>query len=618
MSSEKNTVEHKSGKELIRSVISNVPSQPGIYKMLDSSSKILYIGKAKVLKNRVYSYSSANLSPRIAHMVSNIYNIEFIVTKSEQDALILEADLIKKYQPRYNILLKDDKTFPFIKLDIEHNYPRVSMFRAKNGTPNKGMFGPFAGSVNLKEYIKLIQQTFLVRTCSDSFFKNREQPCVLYQIKRCSAPCVNKISFHDYALSIKQLTDFLKGNNQELKNDLMEKMNLAREQNNFEQAIIFRDRLKFLNSLNLKQSLVLPNNQNTDFICLIQSNSSYTFLVFTFRNGHSYGSSLFNPEITIEKTQEDLMEEFVLQYYDKREIPDKLIVNVQITNENKEHFQTLSLALKEIHKKNIIIANAKESNYQEVMKIVMENALISIEQKQKEETKWLPNFKDLAKYFDMQEEIKYVEVYDNSHLYGTLSLGVCIAANNSGFYKKGYKIFNLKGDIKGNDDYGILKEVLTRRFSKIKEGDPIPNLVLIDGGKGQFHVAKDVISSLGFHNIKIVGVSKGKNRNAGEETLILDNNEERNPDKYSPTLHFIQMLRNEAHRFAITSLRKRKLRTISASELDNIPGVGPNRKKILLSYFGSVEAIKNTNLEQLLAVKGIDKKILIKIFNWFH
>ncbi len=607
------------GKELIKFLSSQIPTNSGIYKMIDIKNKIIYIGKAKNLKNRVLSYANSNLTPRIEHMVSQIHFIEWIITSSEQDALLLESDLIKQFQPKYNILLKDDKTFPFIKLSLDHKYPRIFKFRSKTSTAIDGVFGPFASSEVVDDNIKIAQSLFKIRSCSDNVFSHRQRACILYQIKRCSAPCVNKINDFDYKDSINQLVKFLKGDNQELKKQLSIQLEFLKKNQNYEQAIVIRDRIKNLNELTNKQSILLDKNQNADFIALVKNSNQYLGQIFLFRNGRHYGALDVAFEEKIDEDINNVWQKFLLHFYTHRDCPQSVYINYNINKSNSLDFKLLENVLKKANNKKITIKNPNTPIDKNIMDIVIRNGRESLEKKHLKQSKWKHNFDQLQTLFKLSNPINVIEIYDNSHLYGTLSLGVMVSATHSGFAKENYRIFHLKNkNIMGNDDYGILKEVFTRRLSKIVENKDIqPDLILIDGGVGQLQVAYKVMCDLKL-NIPMVGVAKGAKRNAGEEKLILIDNSQINLDKYSSDLHFIQMLRNEAHRFAIQSLKKRISTNLVKSELDDIPQIGLKRKKDLLNYFGSLDNIKKASIKDLLKVPNINNAVAIKIFNWFH
>jgi excinuclease ABC subunit C len=458
---------------------------------------------------------------------------------------------------------------------------------------------------------------FQIRSCSDNTFENRKQPCVLYQIKRCSAPCVDKISRIDYAESIKQTIFFLKGSTDNLKNELREAMLSASQNNNFEQAIIFRERIKALSQLNASQSIMLDNNENSDFLALIEHNGYYLFKVFMFKNGHNYGSLDFPSKILLEETQENAVSSFITQFYDNRDIPDKIYTNIPLEKDITEVLQTF---LKNQRGKKTIINNPKSKRSLEIMDIVIRNAFESLNKYEENSQKWQKHFADLRNYFKITQPITKIEVYDNSHLYGTFPLGAMVSVRIYGFEKKEYRTFHLKDEtIDTRDDYAILKHTLMRRFSRmLKENQEVPQLVFIDGGKGQLHIAMDVLAELNISNIKLVAIAKGVDRNAGEETLFTDTGEELHPNKFSSTLHFIQMIRNEVHRHAVKSVAKRKLNSLTKSEIDKIPEIGSKRKKDLLNYFGSIDKVKSASIEELKRVKGISENIAKNIFNYFH
>lgn len=605
-----------SGIKLIRKIHPNIPNQSGVYKMLDVKGQIIYIGKAKNLKQRLYSYSLKNHNPRTQAMVQNIHSIEWIITNSEYDALLLEASFIKQLQPKYNILLKDDRQFPFIKIDTNHPFPRILAYKSKQATPTKNIFGPFASTYYVKENIKLLQQIFQLRTCTDSFFNNREKPCILYQIKRCSAPCVQKIKAKDYELSINQAMSFLKGNNLKIKEDLINSMKQASQQQDFERAIILRERIKLLQNNHHKQSIILQNQHDADFIGLMEHNGQFVYNIFMFRYGYNHGSLNFIIPITLQDNLEEALRAFLIQFYSKREIPKNIYTN--ITLPQSEILQDIKNYLNTKAGKQINIKNPRSIFSKSIMETVIHNTIEIIKQQEQVANKWANNFKALAELFKIENSITRIELYDNSHLYGTFPLGAMVCATPAGFSKKDYRTFHVQDQtIQPNDDYAILAETLIRRFNKLTP-ETTPQLIFIDGGKGQLSTAKSIAKQLNLQDIKIIAIGKGLNRNAGEETLYISNKETINLPRYSSTLHFIQMLRNEVHRFAITSLRKRKLKSLTISELSQIAGVGAKRKKDLLTYFGSIENIRNATITELTQVKGVSVDLATKIFNWFH
>lgn len=616
MSRENTTNSQLTGKALLNKLSKDIPTSPGVYKMLDSQSKILYIGKAKNLKNRISSYILPNIHLRVNHMVKQIYHLEYIITNNETEALLLEANLIKQFQPRYNILLKDDKTFPFFKISLEDTYPRISKFRSKNMAQTEGLFGPFASAHDVSENIKIFQTFFLLRTCTNSYFNNRTKPCILYQIKRCSAPCVNKISYENYQENVKNLIDFLNGKRSTIKDELINKMQQASKINNFEQAIIYRDRINALNTILSKQNIVLKEKISNDYIFMQSIGNKFYVSIMIIRLGKNYGTTNYSINSELDNTPEQVLISFVSQYYQNRNLPEGLICNIKLTAENTKLLQA---ALKKLNNnKNVKLHFPQVKKDKELLETVKNNNNTYLENIENTINKWASYFRELQDLFKINEEITRIEIYDNSHLYGTLPLGVMVCALPSGFAKSSYKIFNLKNEqVKKQDDYAILNEVLTRRFKKLTL-ENTPQLVFIDGGKGQLNIAKKVLQELSITNITLVGIAKGVNRNAGEETLYLEDGSEISLDKFSPLLHFIQRLRNEAHRFAIKTVRNKKLKNLTKSELDTIPGIGKSRKRDLLNYFTSIEKIKSASLEELTKVPNINKTIAIKIYNWLH
>ncbi len=618
------------GKSLILSLSSEFPSKPGIYKMINNEGKIIYIGKAKNLKNRITSYANCQDNTKTMHMVNNISEIQFTITNTEEEALLLEADNIKKEQPKYNILLKDDKLFPFIKIDLSSKFPRVYKYRDRHLTANKELFGPYASASNVEENIKTIQDTFKIRTCNDTYFKNRTSPCILYQIKKCSAPCVNKITTKDYNDNIAETIDFLNGNVSKLKNHLINKMSVASSNFNYEQALILRDKIKALNVITSKQHVILDNNESADFITILNKNNEYIIKIFFFKYGRNHGSLDFFPEINLDENLYDVIELFLIQFYNNKQLPTNIYLDCDFS---KEEFSDLKIIqnslIKDSKKLNISVKNyikiipknyIKNSLYLNILSNLHENAELTLEQHIKETVKWQDNIDNLQLFLGISQPITRIEVYDNSHLYGTFSLGAMICADVSGFNKKDYRIFDLKDDlIKGNDDYGILKHILTRRINNLKNTEnKTPSLMIIDGGKGQLSSTLEILKKHSLEEkVFVMAVSKGENRNAGEETLLLGNGKIIKPNKFDPNLHFIQHLRNEVHNFAIKTVRKKKLKTITKSSLDSIPGIGAKRKRDLLNYFISIDKIKEASVKELIQVSGISKTIAQTIHDYF-
>lgn len=603
-----------SGGLIIKQISAFIPNSAGIYQMLNANGKIIYIGKAKDLKKRVYSYSSFNLSPKTAFMVSLVHNVKWIITNSEKEALILEADLIKNIKPQFNILLKDDKSQPFIKFWLEDQYPRITKYRGKNKTQSKDLLGPFASSKEADEFIKILQKLFLLRTCSNATFNNRVSPCILHQIKRCSAPCVNKISTQDYATLCKQAINFLKGNSQLLKETLSNQMQQAKEKQDFESAIIFRDRLIQLNNTLSKQSILLNNSENADFIAIVPAvqynKESYFIKLFMLRGGHNYGFVDKMLEFKVETSIEEALEYFLMQYYQNMADIPNIYTNVSITATH------IAEVLQDKSQKAIKILTPNNTQKKDLMQIVINNAHESLQKYFADNTKWLEKFNSLKDFFKLPNSINNIEIYDNSHFFGELPLGVMVSANISGFNKNNYRIFNVKDNINPSDDYAILNEVFTRRFAKDTKLEK-PDLILVDGGKGQFNIAKNVLQQ---HNINIplVAIAKGEERNKSQEKLFLDNQLISNNQIPINILHFIQQLRNEAHRFAVKSINQRKQKSLKTSGLDGIPAIGKKRKQLLLNQFGSIQNIKQASVEQLEKTPMFNKALATSVYNYFN
>jgi excinuclease ABC subunit C len=612
------------GDKFIKTILKDIPENSGIYKMFDSNNKILYVGKAKNLKNRITNYSKLeDNSLRIQSMIKLIAKLEWIITLNETDALILEADLIKSLKPKYNILLRDDKTFPYIRIENTCEYPRISKFRTKN-IDKENLFGPFASTLAVNEIIDLLQKTFMIRTCSDNVFKNRSKPCVLYQVKRCSAPCVGKISVSDYSLDIKHTINFLKGNENSIKSELIKLMDNASKNFLYEDAILYRNKINMINQIQAKNNVSLPASINLDLIIIVEKNFLILIEVFIFRNGKNNGSINFFIENILGKNIDELIDSTLLQFYSNRNIPEYVCCNKNL-KQNNNYF--LAAIEKTINKK-IKIKSNKDNDLKNIINFAENDAKNKIESKLITLMKWKDKFLKIQNLLKMENTINDIEIYDNSHLYGTNSVGVMVKALESGFVKDKYRIFKIKNlDTKSNDDYAMMKEFIERRLKNlIKDKEKSsPSLIIIDGGLGQLKIACNVYNNIKKNNIDkldwnttIIGVAKGENRNAGEETIILETGEKIHLPKDSSDLHFIQHLRNEAHRFAITTQRKSKLKSFTKSEIDSIPQIGIKRKKSLIEYFISIDKIKEASLQELQKIPNINKKTAEIIFNWFR
>ncbi|MGV3278766.1 excinuclease ABC subunit UvrC [Rickettsiales bacterium LUAb2] len=606
----------KSGEQIIKDYLTELPNTSGVYQMFNSKNQCLYVGKAKNLKKRVINYTTPNKnSLRIQKMIYETAYMQHILTNNEENALLLEADLIKNLNPKYNILLRDDKTSPFIELDLTHPFPRIRRIKTKDITrPN--LFGPFANSAVVEETISLIQKTFKIRVCSDHNFNNRSRPCIYYQIKRCSAPCVNKISATEYNDAVQNTTALLKGDTINLKAKLADLMEEASVQDNFEKAIIYRDQIKTLSQLSLNYSVILPSNINADIVAIVEQNNVYCIQIFIFRNGRSNGCIAYFPTNTEDLEVGVILNYFLIQFYKNHPLPPVIYCNILPCEPT-----VLSNALKSLTGTNAKISSTNHT-IKEAMDLVITNANSSLEKQLSTATIWQTSFEEISQLFGFTKTVQRIEIYDNSHFKGSAMLGVMVCAEVGGFNKKEYRIFNLKNNqINKEDDYGMLREALTRRLSKLDKNDisNYPDLLLIDGGIKQLNVAISVLKELDLENkIQTASIVKGENRKFGAEKIILSNLQILNLADHQNTFKFILKLRDEAHRFAITSQRKANLKKSTSSILDNISGIGNKRKQLLLNHFGSVENIKNASLKELMNVSNINSETAKKILEWLN
>ena len=604
------------GKKIIKDKIPLISRNPGVYKMISSSGEILYIGKAKNIPNRLKSYvSDTNLPIRTERMLSLTHSLETTTTNNESEALLLEANLIKKHKPRFNILLRDDKSFPYIYIGNKDKWPQLTKLRGKKSKTGH-YFGPFSSIGSANWTIKILQKIFLLRVCDDTVFKNRDRPCILYQIKRCSAPCVGHISEQDYMTTVNDAVEFISGKSRRIQKNLSKEMEQASKDLDYEKAAIARDRIKALTQIQTSQKINQTNLNEADVISIYKETGKTCVQVFFFRSKQNWGNQAFYPKHDADETVQDILSSFISQFYENKTIPSLVITNYEVNDkdllektfskkENKEIIIKLAKSKNEISVSNLATKNAKQALTQKLIQSDTNNNLIE----------------KLATKFKLNNNIDLIEVYDNSHIQGTDSIGALICFSNDGFIKKRYRKFNIKNETIKNDDYGMMKEVLFRRFSKaIKEKAgslSLPDLILIDGGKGQYSVSREVLNELGLHDLPIIAVAKGKRRNAGEEKIYHEN-KEYILNRNDPLLFFIQRLRDEAHRFAISTHRAKRKKNLSRSLLDQIQGIGKQRKRALLNHFGSARAVESASLEDLKSIEGIEDNIANKIYNYFH
>ncbi len=604
------------GKKIIKDKIPLISKNPGVYKMLSSTGEILYIGKAKNIPNRLKSYvTESNLPIRTERMLSLTHNLETTTTNNESEALLLEANLIKKYKPRYNILLRDDKSFPYIYIGNKDKWPQLTKLRGKKSKSGY-YFGPFASIGSANWTIKILQKIFQLRVCDDTVFRNRERPCILYQIKRCSAPCVKHISEKEYFSTVNDAIDFISGKSRRIQKNLSKEMEKASKDLDYEKAAIARDRIKALTQIQTSQKINQTNLNEADVISIYKETGKTCIQVFFFRSKQNWGNQAFYPKHDPEDTVQDILSSFISQFYENKSIPVLIITNYEVSEK-----KLLEKTFSNKENKKIVIKRAKSKNEINISKLAEKNAKQALTQKLIQSDTNNNLIESLAKKFKLNNNIDLIEVYDNSHIQGSDSIGALICFGNEGFVKKRYRKFNIKDDKIKGDDYGMLKEVLFRRFSKaIKEKSgslSLPDLVIIDGGKGQYSVSREVLNELGLHDLPILSVAKGKRRNAGEEKIYHENKEfilNRN----DPLLFFIQRLRDEAHRFAISVHRTKRKKNLSKSLLDQIQGIGRQRKRALLNHFGSASAVESASFDDLKSVEGIEDSIAKKIYNYFH
>jgi len=604
------------GKKVIKDKIPLIPKNPGVYRMINVSGEILYIGKAKNIPNRLKSYTSdSNLPIRTERMLSLTHNLEITTTNNESEALLLEANLIKKHKPRFNILLRDDKSFPYIYIGHKDKWPQLTKLRGKKSRDGY-YFGPFASIGSANWTIKILQKIFQIRVCDDNVFKNRERPCILYQIKRCSAPCVGHINEDYYKKTVADAIEFISGKSRKIQKNLSREMEFASKELDFEKAAIARDRIKALTQIQTSQKINQTNLDEADVISIYKESGKTCIQVFFFRSKQNWGNQAFYPKHDNDDNVSEILSSFLTQFYENKSIPRMIITNTDIND-----LKLIEKAFSQKEKKEIIIKRAKNNNEISISKLAEKNAKQALTQKLYQTENNNSLIESLANKFDFNNNINLIEVYDNSHNHGSDSIGALICFSNEGFVKKRYRKFNIKNEKIKNDDYGMMKEVLFRRFSKAvkeKAGSlSLPELIIIDGGKGQYSVSREILNELGLHDLPILAVAKGKNRHAGEEKIYHEN-KEYILKKNDPLLFFIQRLRDEAHRFAITTHRAKRKKGLRKSLLDQIEGIGKQRKRSLLNHFGSARSVESASFEDLKSVEGIEESIAKKIYDYFH
>ena len=606
----------ETGKNIIKKEIPLIAKLPGVYKMLGEKNEVLYVGKAKNLPNRLKSYvSEKNHIIRTERMLAKTKKLEITTTSNESEALLLEANLIKKHKPRFNILLRDDKSFPFIFISNKDNWPQIKKHRGKKNKEGF-FFGPFASAGSANWTIKMIQKIFQLRICDDTVFKNRERPCILYQIKRCSGPCVNFIDKEDYKKSVDDAIDFVSGKSRKIQKSLSQQMEIASDELDFEKAALLRDRIKSLNIIQSSQRVNEANLVEADVIAGYKESGKTCIQVFFYRSKQNWGNQAFFPKHDPDENLSNIINSFISQFYENKSVP----VNIILSEEIKEKL-LIEKTLSKKENKQVNITVAKKGSKLKVINQAIKNAKDSLNRKLYESQNNKELFENISQKFSLNSNINLVEVYDNSHIQGTDSIGALIAFGEEGFVKKRYRKFNIKIKSNVQDDYGMMREVINRRFKRVLQEKEnyltLPDLILIDGGKGQYSVVRETMNELGLHEIPVIAIAKGKFRNSGDETFF-HNGKNFKFEKNDPTLFFLQRMRDEAHRFAISAHRAKRKKGLKKSLLDQIEGIGSIRKRALLNHFGSARAVESASLDEIKSVDGVEDKVAKKIYNFFH
>ena len=642
----------KKGVEVIADVVRRLPMGPGVYRMLDENGDVLYVGKARSLKKRVTSYTRLQgQSNRIMRMIMATAAMEFVLTRTETEALLLEANLIKRLRPRFNVLLRDDKSFPYILLTGDHAAPAIVKHRGARR--RKGdYFGPFASAGAVNRTINALQKAFLIRNCTDSYFENRSRPCLLFQIKRCAGPCTGETSNEDYAQLVAEARGFLSGRSQAVKKELAAQMEAASQQLDFEHAAVYRDRLAALSHVQSHQGINPQTVDEADVVAIHQEGGQTCVQVFFFRTGQNWGNRAYFPKADKSIEEAAILESFLAQFYDDKPAPRLILLSHEI-----DEMDLLSQALSERAERKVEIAVPKRGEKKELVDHALTNAREALGRRLAETSSQGRLLQGVAEVFGLPAAPRRIEVYDNSHIMGTNAVGGMIVAGPEGFAKGQYRKFNIKSqDITPGDDYGMMREVLTRRFSRLlkehartplaaadapvpesaeetsleedEEDDGVqagnadmpawPDLVFIDGGQGQLNAVREMLTELGVTDVPLVGIAKGPDRDAGREKFFMEGRPSFMLPERDPVLYFVQRLRDEAHRFAIGTHRAKRKKDIARNPLDDISGVGPARKRALLRHFGTAKAVSKAGIDDLMAVPGISESVAKLVYDHFH
>ena len=614
------TPDFDTGIAAIRNVLKTLPLKPGVYRMHDARGDVLYVGKARALKNRVGNYVQIDRLPnRLRRMVALTRSMTIVTTNSEAEALLLEAQLIKRYRPAYNVLLRDDKSFPFILLRADHPFPRIQKHRGARR--HKGQYyGPFASAGSVNQTLNALQKLFLLRSCTDSFFNNRDRPCLLYQIKRCSAPCVGRIDDAAYDSLVADAKSFLDGKSSAVQAKLAKEMEAAAEALDFERAAMVRDRLRALTFIQGSQAINAEGVGDADIFALAHRNGVMGIQAFFIRGGQNWGHRSFFPAHVAEMSEDEVLTSFLAQFYEDVPPAKSIFVDRQLTEAD-----LLAQALSERAERKIEISMPQRGDRVRLVKQATRNAEEALDRRLAESTTQGKLLQEVADLFELPEPPRRIEVYDNSHIQGTNALGAMIVAGPEGFIKGQYRKFNIKNpDTAPGDDFAMMREVMARRFGRLMEDNEPerdanwPDLVLIDGGKGQMSSVMQIVRELGVEDVAFIGVSKGPDRHAGRETFHFPDGREFTLPVNAPVMFYLQRLRDEAHRFAIGAHRAKRSKAITVSPLDEVPGIGPSRKKALLMHFGTARAVRNASLEDLQKAPGVSAAVAQTVYDYYH
>ncbi len=610
----------EAGVAAIRNVLKTLPSKPGVYRMYDARGDVLYVGKAKALKNRVTNYTQVERLPnRLRRMVAQTRSMTIVTTNSEAEALLLEAQLIKRYRPAYNVLLRDDKSFPFILLRADHAFPRIQKHRGARRAKGN-YYGPFASAGSVNTTLNALQKLFLLRSCTDSFFNNRDRPCLLYQIKRCSAPCVGRVDEKRYEDLVSDAKAFLGGKSTEVQVKLAKEMEGAAEALDFEQATVLRDRLKALTFIQGSQAINAEGLGDADIFALASKSGQVGIQAFFIRGGQNWGHRAFFPTHTSELEEAEVFSSFLAQFYE--DVPPARTILLDRVLPDSE---LLAEAFSEKTGRKVELQMPQRGDRKRLVDQATRNAVEALDRRLAESTTQGKLLREVADLFDLAEPPQRIEIYDNSHIQGTNALGAMVVAGPEGFQKGQFRKFNIKrAETAPGDDFAMMREVMERRFGRALEEDPDrdkglwPDLVLIDGGKGQVSAVKAVLDELGIEDLTYVGVSKGPDRHAGREIFHFPDGREMTLPINAPVLFYLQRLRDEAHRFAIGAHRAKRAKAITSSPLDEVPGIGPSRKKALLMHFGTARAVRAASLEDLQRAPGVSATVAQAVHDFYH